>query len=99
MKDWPPLTAGELTYQGHLILGAYQRATGLGFGRVFPAPDANYIKLLKVGFEVFANWRQPHRPVAAYLYVVTGGADELIALGKAIADRPPPGDPPAELSP
>jgi hypothetical protein len=85
-KDWEKLEPKELTYHGHLILGAYKRQTGLGFGRVFPVQDANYIKLLNMGFEVFANWYQPHRRFMSYLYAVTGGPDELMTVGKAIAD-------------
>jgi hypothetical protein len=85
-KDWEKLEPKELTYHGHFILGAYKRETGLGFGRVFPVQDANYIKLLNMGFEVFANWRQPHRQFTGYLYAVTGGQDELMAVGKAITD-------------
>ncbi|MHC1769399.1 MAG: FG-GAP repeat domain-containing protein [Verrucomicrobiia bacterium] len=84
--DWKTLEPKELTYQGYLILGAYEQQTGLGFGRVFPAQDANYLKLLNMGFEVFANWHQPHRRFTSYLYVVTGGRDELIASGKAIVE-------------
>ncbi len=85
-KDWEKLEPRELTYHGHLILGAYQQETGLGFGRVFPAQDANYIKLLNTGFEVFANWRQPHRQFIGYLYAVTGGPEELMAVGTAIVE-------------
>jgi hypothetical protein len=85
-KDWEKLEPKELTYHGHFILGAYKRETGLGFGRVFPVQDANYIKLLNMGFEVFSNWRQPHRRFTGYLYAVTGGQDELMAVGKAITD-------------
>jgi len=85
-KDWESLEPRELTYRDHLILGAYKQETGLGFGRVFPAEDANYIKLLNMGFEVFANWRQPHRRFTGYLYAVTGGPDELMAAGKAIVE-------------
>jgi hypothetical protein len=85
-KDWKTLEPKELTYHGHLILGAYNRGTGLGFGRVFPVQDANYVKLLNMGFEVFANWQQPHRQFIGYLYAVTGGPAELMAVGKRIAD-------------
>jgi hypothetical protein len=85
-RDWEKLEPKELTYHGHLILGAYNRQTGLGFGRVLPVQDTNYIKLLNMGFEVFANWRQPHRRFTSYLYAVTGGSNELMAVGKAIAD-------------
>lgn len=85
-KDWEKLEPKELTYHGHLILSAYKQETDLGFGRVFPVQDANYVKLLNMGFEVFANWRQPHRRFTSYLYAVTGGPDELMTVGKAIAD-------------
>jgi len=85
-KDWENLEPKELTYHGHLILGAYKQETGLGFGRVFPVEDANYIKLLNTGFEVFANWHQPHRRFTSYLYAVTGGPDRLMAVGKAIVE-------------
>jgi len=46
-------------------------------------------KLLNMGFEVFPNWRQPHRSFTAYLYAVTGGADELMSLGMKIAAEEP----------
>jgi hypothetical protein len=85
-KDWDKLEPKELTYHGHLIVGAYQKDTGLGFGRVLPTQDANYVKLLNKGFEVFANWRQPHRQFTGYLYAVTGGPEELMSVGKTIAD-------------
>jgi hypothetical protein len=84
-KDWEKLEPRELTYHGHLILGAYKQETGLGFGRVFPVQDADYVKLLNMGFEVFANWQQPHREFTGYLYAVTGGPNELMAVGKTIA--------------
>jgi hypothetical protein len=83
-KDWETLDSAELMYDGHFILGAYKSETGLGFGRVFSAKDAGYIKLLNTGFEVFANWQQGHRPFTSYLYAVTGGPKELMAVGKAI---------------
>ncbi len=85
VKDWDRMEPKELTYAGHLILGAHKKETGLGFGRVVPPQDVNYLKLLKMGFEVFANWRQPHRPFTSYLYAVTGGPEELLSVGKAIA--------------
>ncbi|MBI4657655.1 MAG: VCBS repeat-containing protein [Verrucomicrobia bacterium] len=87
VKDWDAREPKELTYAGHLILGAYRKETGLGFGRVLPAQDANYVKLLKMGFEVFANWRQPHRRFTSYLFAVTGGPEELISVGQAIANE------------
>jgi hypothetical protein len=85
-KDWKTLEPKELTYRSHLVLGAYNRETGLGFGRVFPVQDANYVKLLNMGFEVFANWQQPHRQFTGYLYAVTSGPAELMAVGKTIVD-------------
>jgi hypothetical protein len=85
-KDWAPLLPVELTYGGQLILGAFKSETGLGFGRAFPAEDANYVKLLNTGFEVFANWRQTHRRFTGYVYAVTNGPEEIISVGKAIAD-------------
>jgi hypothetical protein len=87
VQDWDKMEPKELTYAGQLIFGAYKKETGLGFGRVLPAEDSNYVKLLTMGFEVFANWRQPHRPFTSYLYAVTGGPEELMSAGKAIADE------------
>jgi hypothetical protein len=93
-QDWAPWTGSELIYEGHLILGAYHRGTGLGFGRVFPAEDANYIKLLKTGFEVFPNWRRSREAFTSFLFAATGGPAELISLGKAIAEREQSDEPP-----
>jgi hypothetical protein len=85
-KDWEKLEIADLTYHHHFILGAYNRETGLGFGRVYPAQDANYIKLLNTGFEVFPNWQQSQRRFSSYLYAVTDGSEELLSAGMAVAD-------------
>jgi len=87
-REWSP--PGGLEYRGQFILGAYERATGLGYGRVMPVEHVDVVKLLfSRGFEMFPHY-QPRRPQAAftgYLFVVTGGAAEILTRGKELAER------------
>jgi hypothetical protein len=89
-KEWS--APGPLEYRGQLILGAYDPATGRGYGRVMPTSDVDVVKLLfSRGFEIFPHY-QPRRPqttFSGYLFVVTGGAEEILSRGKELADRRP----------
>lgn len=87
-KEWD--APGPLAYNGHFILGAYDPATGRGYGRVMPSDDVDVIKLLfSRGFEMFPHYqpRRPQRSFTGYLFVVTGGAEEILSLGKKLAER------------
>lgn len=87
-KEWS--APGPLEYRGQFILGAYDPSTGNGYGRVMPVEHVDVVKLLfSRGFEMFPHY-QPRRPQASftgYLFVVTGGADEIVRRGKELADR------------
>jgi hypothetical protein len=81
---------GPLGYRGRFILGAYDRASGRGYGRVMPVADVDVVKLLfSRGFEMFPHYRprREQRSFTGYLFVVTGGAQEIIAVGKRLAER------------
>jgi hypothetical protein len=87
-KEWG--APGPLDYWGYFILGAYDPATGRGYGRVMPSADVDVIKLLfSRGFEMFPHYRprRPQRSFTGYLFVVTGGAREILERGKALAER------------
>lgn len=96
-KEWS--APGPLEYRGHFILGAYDPATGRGYGRVMPTADIDVVKLLfSRGFEMFPHYqpRRPQRDFTGYLFVVTGGAAEIPRTGKALAERAAPFDSSAE---
>jgi hypothetical protein len=79
-----------LEYRGKFILGAYEKATGRGYGRVMPIADVDVVKLLfSRGFEMFPHYqpRREQRSFTGYLFVATGGAEEIVALGKRLAER------------
>lgn len=79
---------GPLNYNGCFIMGLYDEKTGYGFGRVSPVEETDIIKLLwGEGFEIFGCFGRKHIPFFNYIYLVTGGDEEIMALGKQIADR------------
>lgn len=87
-REWG--SPGPLEYRGHFILGAYNRASGRGYGRVMPSSDVDVVKLLfSRGFEMFPHYqpRREQRSFTGYLIVVAGGAEEIVQLGKTLADR------------
>jgi hypothetical protein len=87
-KEWG--APGPLEYRGYFILGAYDPATGRGYGRVMPSADVDVVKLLfSRGFEMFPHYqpRRPQRDFTGYLFVVTSGPQEIQARGKALAER------------
>ncbi len=78
---------GALSYRGYFILGIYNPENGCGFGRVFPADRIDVIKLLwNSGFECFPCFGRAHEPFTGYLYVSSGGPEEIIEQGKKIVD-------------
>ncbi len=84
-RGWGPT---PMDYKGWYILGVYNPQNGRGFGRVVPADVMTYIKLLwGRGLEFFPYWRGQWRPYTAYLFAVDGGREEILTLGKSIADR------------
>ncbi len=90
---WGP---AALDRKGWYVLGAYNAANGRGFGRVDPVDAVPHIKLLDgpriggYGFELFPWWRSRFEPFTSYLFAVTGGAEEMLAVGREIADRARP---------
>ena len=87
-----------MDYNGWYILGVYHESNGRGFGRVVPAGVMHYMKLLwGTGYEYFPNWRSPWQPYTSYLYVVQGGgADEILSVGRQLADAAGPPQPPED---
>lgn len=91
-----PEDAGSLNYHGSIIAGVYNPANGRGVARVMPVADTSVMKHMGEyrGIEWFPHveWRPPYaskghrRPFAGYVYVVTGGAEEILSVGKRIAD-------------
>ena len=72
-----------LNYNGCFIMGVYNKADGIGYGRVMPIENVHTIKLLfKTGFELFL--KDP--PFESWLFAVTEGGDEVISLGKFLAN-------------
>lgn len=108
-KSWAP--PGPLDYHGWYIMGLYKPETGTGYGRVMPVADVDVIKLLfdpdkkphlgKRGFELFPHWipRRRHRPFTGYLFAVTEGAEEIISVGRELADGAIEGVPPSPAPP
>ena len=91
-----PEDAGSLNYHGSIIAGVYNPANGRGLGRVMPVADTSVMKHMGEyrGIEWFPHveWRPPYaskghrRPFTGYLYLVAGGAEEILSVGKQIAD-------------
>ena len=91
-----PEDAGSLNYHGSVIAGVYNPANGRGLGRVMPVADTSVMKHMGEyrGIEWFPHveWRPPYaskghrRPFTGYLYLVAGGAEEILSVGKQIAD-------------
>jgi hypothetical protein len=78
---------GPLSYNGSMIMGLYNSSTGFGAGLVLSfADDIRFLKLIDPGDgKGFERWIDGGAHTA-YLYPVTGGAAELISLGKQIVD-------------
>jgi hypothetical protein len=87
-----PDDPSSISYKGHFIVGLYEVATGLGYGRVVAAEHIDVLKLLwNHGLEFFPYFKKfmsggERTPFSMYLYPVSGGADEIIRTGKQIID-------------
>jgi hypothetical protein len=78
------LDPGPLNYNGWYVMGVYLEDSGLGFGRVMPVENMRVIKLLwNKGFELFPKGEN----VPCYLFLFTGGADDVINIGTKLADK------------
>jgi len=77
-----------LGYKGWMIMGFYDSQTGLGVGMILPANVVRWIKLVAWGrLGGFERWMVgKHR---SYLYAVTGGAEEILSMGKKLAETVP----------
>ncbi|NLF32314.1 MAG: hypothetical protein GX591_15670 [Planctomycetes bacterium] len=99
-RIWKGLDVSPLTYKGFFIMGIYDADTGAGYGRVAPAASIDTLKLLfDAGFELFPCFGRPHEPYTQYLFTVTGGAGEILSLGKRIADAAAAGAPVPRAAP
>jgi len=88
--------AGSLNYHGSIIAGVYNPANNRGFGRVMPVADTSMMKHMGEYFGVewfpHVEWNPPYaskghrRPFTSYLYMVAGGAEEILSVGKQLAD-------------
>lgn len=69
--------AGPLDYAGRFIMGVYNPSNGRGFGRVAPVE----------AIELFPHFRRPKRAFSSRLYFVTGGREEILSAGTALARK------------
>jgi len=78
---------GPLACNGWMIMGVYDDA-GYGAGMLLPAAAVKWIKLVGWGDRWgFERWTAgPHK---AYLFPVSGGAVEILAIGKVLAETMP----------
>jgi hypothetical protein len=82
-----PADGGPLNYKGYFIIGAYKEATGIGYARVIPVERMNVVILWSYrGWEFFPVGKERF---TTFLYPVSEGAEEIIRVGKRIADAAP----------
>jgi hypothetical protein len=73
----------QLSYKGWMVMGVYNSANNIGFGRVIPAANINAVKLLwNKGFELFPD----DRSFTGYIYFFANGEDGVLSIGKSIVD-------------
>ncbi len=91
-----PADGGSLNYNDQFIVGVYNPANGIGFGRVAPVADTSILKLLltessRRGLELFPHpFGLSHQPFTGYIFGVTGGGEgELLSTGMMLADTQP----------
>jgi len=78
---WDP---GSLSYKGRMIMGVYNKANNLGFGRVLPADNIRCIKILwNKGFEIFPQGQN----FTGYIYFFDNGESGVLSSGKNIVDK------------
>jgi hypothetical protein len=85
-----PADGGSLNYNDHFIVGVFNPNNGAGFGRTLPIAATRIVRLLfndgqRQGFDFYPP-DEGHAPYVSYLFGVTGGADEILARGQALAD-------------
>lgn len=75
---------GPLSYKGWMVMGAYNSANNIGYGRVIPAENIRVIKLLwNKGFELFPQGKN----FIGYMYFFDKGENEVLSIGKGIVDK------------
>ncbi len=84
-----PANGGSLNYHGHFIVGVYKPNNKIGYGRVMPVARTPIIKLLvddthRRGIEFLPLGT--NLSFTGYIYPVVGGPDEIIEMGKMLAD-------------
>lgn len=84
-----PANGGSLNYHGNFIVGVYNPNTKIGYGRVMPIAETPIIKLLlddthRRGVEYLPLGTGVS--FTSYLYPVVNGPDEIIDMGKLLAD-------------
>jgi hypothetical protein len=88
-----PVDGGSLNYNNHFIVGVYNPANGVGYGRVASIPDTHIVKLLlgddeRRGLEQFPYpfYVANTPPFRQYLYAFTDGESEMLYDGQQLAD-------------
>jgi hypothetical protein len=82
--------SSALVYHGWFIVGLYDPDSGAGIGRLMPEGILDVLKLLKGrGFEFFPCFGRPHEAYTSYLYLVSSGEEEILTVGRALAESPP----------
>lgn len=82
----------QATYNGHIIFGIYNTGTKRGLGWVMPTALGMHDgwKLWSMyNFESFPNFGSPSitYPWKRYIFLLTGGREQLFTVGKWIADH------------
>lgn len=80
-RVWGP--PGPLACNGRLIVGRFERASGFGFGSVVRFDDLDWFKFTRShGLERMMR----AAPYTVHHFVVSGGAEEIAAVGRQIAE-------------
>jgi hypothetical protein len=81
----------QSTFGGYMIFGFFDKETGLGLGFVFPASIGlhNGFKLWSMyNYESFPFYQaEKQLPLKRWIFVTTRGRDQILAIGKVIADN------------
>jgi hypothetical protein len=82
-----PVDGGPLNYKGYFIVGAYKLDSGIGYARLIPVHRINVLILWSYrAWEFFPVGKERF---TTFLFPVSGGADEILARGREIADDNP----------
>jgi hypothetical protein len=82
-----PVDGGSLNYKGYFIVGAYKIDSGIGYARLIPVRRINVLILWS--YRAWEFFPIGEDRFTTYLYPVSNGADEIINVGKSIADKNP----------